>query len=86
MKMVFIKALSGQGSFLTKLYSLAVIDQMKIHGILSAKGIVRCDGISNFTMRFNGLFVQNASCCFDKKRNRTVDYGNQSGDNNIFAA
>ena len=59
---------------------------MKIHGILGTKGIVRRDGISNFTMRFNGLLVQNASCCFDKKRNRTVDYGNQSGDNNIFTA
>ena len=44
------------------------------------------NGISNFTVCLNGLFMQNAACCFDKKRNRAVDYGNQAWNNNIFAA
>ena len=43
--------------------SLSVADQMKIHGILSTKWIMRHNGISNFTVCLNGLFMQNAAWC-----------------------
>ena len=47
---------------------------------------MRRDSISNFAVCFYGFFVQSTAGCFYKQRNRAVDHGNQSGDDNIFTA
>ena len=61
-------------SFLNELYSLAVVNQMQIHGI------------RNLAVSFDGFLVQGATGCFNKQRNRAGDHRNQSRNNDIFAA
>ena len=73
-------------SFLTELYSFAVINQMQIHGILRPEWFMGCYGIRNLAVSFDGFLVQGAAGCFDKQRNRAVDHRNQSWNYNIFAA
>ena len=74
----------NSGSFHGKVNPFSVVDQMKIHGILCPERVVGCDGICNLTMSFDCLLMQSISGAFHKKRNRAVDHGNQSGDDNIF--
>ena len=71
---------------MTELYSLTVINQMQIHGILRPEWVMGCYGIRNLTVSFDGFIMQGSACCFNEQRNRTVDHRNQSWNHNVLTA
>ena len=82
----FLMLSDRSGIFFRKQDSFTIINQMKIHGILSAQRVVPSNCICNLSMCFDCLFVQSPTGCFNKQRNRVVNDRNQTGNNNIFAA
>ena len=53
----FLMLSDRSGIFFRKQDSFTIINQMKIHGILSTQSVMLCNGSCDFAMCFNCLFV-----------------------------
>ena len=63
-----------------------VINQMQIHGVVGADGIVGGDGLGDGPVGFHGLLFQDVSGHLYEQRDGTVDDGDQPGYHQIFTA
>lgn len=72
--------------FTDVLNGFSVVDEVEVHGILGAEWGVVGYGLGNLTVRFYGFCIETVSGCFNKERDGAVDYGNQAGNDYIFAA